>query len=157
MSKQSLSTFIANNSLPARVKVVEGLYTTTWEFSNGDVLDLHKLFCPSVQLQFVHPDSGEEKTISASTQSPCLFKIMPYIPDQAISITRAMVIHGTVELIRIWPSVVCTRSAYINPSSGIIICKGEKLRLKRLLEKDGQFLLECSRQNAPACVAASDM
>ena len=151
MSDQSLHDFVTTNTLPARVKVTEGLYNTDqveWEFSNGDVLDLHKLVCPSVQLQFVHPDSGEEKTISVSTQSPCLFKIMPYIPDQAIHINRAMVIHGTTELIRIWPSVVCTRSAYVNAISGIIICKGEKLRLKRLLHKDGQFLLECSRQNA---------
>ncbi|KAK2144461.1 hypothetical protein LSH36_754g00013 [Paralvinella palmiformis] len=151
MTDQSLGEFVNTHPLPARVKVTEGLYNpeqTDWEFSNGDVLDLFRIVCPTVELAFVDPASGRRRSVTASTGSPCLFRILPYVPGESAERDKSVTVNGVLELIRIWPTTVCIRNVVETEDGEPLVNKGDTLRLKRLVHKENRYLLECSNQHS---------
>ncbi len=146
-----LEQFLLCHHLPQRVKVTDGYNDPNNpdnEFSNGDVLDLRQLMCPTVRLSFCHPHSGADVSCFVSTLSPNLFHVESHGSDYARSLAGSSTLTSVQDLVHHWPCRVKAGANYTNDELECGFSKGQTVKLSRLVMRRERPCLEVRIQSS---------
>ena len=139
----SLQDFVESYTLPQTVKVTEGYCEEGKEFSNGDVMRLNHVACPSIKLTCLQ---SRRKQLEVETHHQTTFKVIPmgkngpYCADIKPDLLR---LRGVTELVKYCPLCVKVIQRYEDPQGRTIIEVGDRLNLLRFKRVFGVKYLEC--------------
>ena len=139
-TENTLQDFVTIYPLPQRAKITEGYSDerSDIEYSCGDVVEVHRLVCPSVNVSFCD-DYGIEQTTCIPVNHPARFHSAPY--QGALG---ELLYPEVRDLVRIWPVQAKATKAYNHPRDRKKSFEAnERFTLVRLVSIFGVPFLEC--------------
>ena len=158
----SLKDFLEGYPPPQTGRIVDGLpqdiqEQSGLELGRGTVLKFHRKVNPNVPVSFKDPWSGDTNhhiKVTLPIDFPGKFKVLAYDPASE-DISDDHIFHTVEDLIKAFPVLVQANASHgnkeENPGSAIIC--GDRLKLIRLVYKDGVKLLECRREHETRLLA----
>ena len=134
------------SGLPEDILIQEDL-----NISEGTILTFHRKINPNVSITFQDSwgkDSQDFVKLTLPVEFPGKFRIMPYEPTTG-DISEDHIFPTVEDLIKVFPDFVQANVSYGSKSenpAGCFKC-GDRLKLTRLMYRDGEKVLECRPLN----------
>lgn len=141
----TLEDFIAWTVLPQRAKVTQGYYEEgdedgNREFSNGEIVDIRRVLCPLVDLNYTPRGTLTEAKVTVSTRIQHV-RFHVATRKEALNLSKPLAFGSAKQLADNWPNMVrLTGDLRVAVGAGarseVIASKGDELRLIRLVFDD---------------------